>query len=172
MQLSKYFLYAVVFLSVSFTIFFVLISVLSEQVKLLEDYRTHMWAMSYEEVASEKNLEKDISFAFQALEQHRDLPLILTDTSHRIISVQNFEDLELGDPVLEDILEEIRSYQDPVKIFFSGEVKFLVYHQRSKIFSPHSIYTCGGLSVEFFASYFIIYTMVCTVSSQSKFTVE
>lgn len=131
---------------------------LVKKLEIEERKKVELWAEGMRQLASNENLNQDISFLFMVIKNNETVPVIVVDQNDSIISYRNIDTLKINKnpQYLKQMLQEMKRGYNPIEIKLSDDSKQFVYYKDSLILSQLNYYPYIQLLV-FFIFIFIAY---------------
>lgn len=115
-----------------------------------ERKKVELWAEGMRQLASNENLNQDISFLFMVIKNNETVPVIVVDQNDSIVAYRNLDTNKIHQPdYLFDQLNEMKQAYPPIEIHLSGNNKQYVYYKDSTILTQLSYYPYIQLTVFF-----------------------
>lgn len=142
---------------------------LVKKLEIEERKKVELWAEGMRQLASNENLNQDISFLFMVIKNNETVPVIVVDQNDSIISYRNFDTLKINkNPhFLKQMLQEMKRGYDPIEIKLSDDTKQFVYYKDSLILSQLNYYPYIQLLV-FFIFIFIAYLAFSSIRKSEQ----
>ena len=142
---------------------------LVKKLEIEERKKVELWAEGMRQLASNENLNQDISFLFMVIKNNETVPVIVVDQNDSIISYRNFDTLKINSNpyYLKQMLQEMKRGYDPIEIKLSDDTKQWVYYKDSLILSQLNYYPYIQLLV-FFIFIFIAYLAFSSIRKSEQ----
>lgn len=115
-----------------------------------ERKKVELWAEGMRQLASNENLNQDISFLFMVIKNNETVPVIVVDQNDSIVAYRNLDTNKIHQPdYLYNQLKEMKQAYPPIEIHLSGNNKQYVYYKDSTILTQLSYYPYIQLAVFF-----------------------
>ncbi len=115
-----------------------------------ERKKVELWAEGMRQLASNENLNQDISFLFTVIKNNETVPVIVVDQNDSIVAYRNLDTNKIHQPdYIYNLLNEMRQAYPPIEIHLSGNNKQYVYYKDSTILTQLSYYPYIQLVVFF-----------------------
>lgn len=115
-----------------------------------ERKKVELWAEGMRLLASNENLNQDISFLFMVIKNNETVPVIVVDQNDSIVAYRNLDTNKIHQPnYLFNLLNEMKQAYPPIEIHLSGNNKQYVYYKDSTILTQLSYYPYIQLAVFF-----------------------
>ncbi|MCO6175081.1 HAMP domain-containing histidine kinase [Flavobacterium sp. NRK F10] len=134
-----------------------------------ERVRMELWATAQKTLAN-ANEYTDVELPFQVISKNNTIPMIVTDTTNRII---NFDNIELSDSndtiALQGYLNQMKSENQPIKMELSAQNYQLVYYGNSPLLNKLKYYPIALLLIIFlFGAVVYNFYRATKMASQNK----
>lgn len=101
---------------------------LVKELRVQEREKVELWAEANRQVTTNPDLESDISFLFQVINNNKTVPAILTSESGRINGSRNLDTSKINNPgYLQREIEIMKEEHDPIVIEFDGGTNYIYY---------------------------------------------
>ncbi|MGQ9846283.1 MAG: sensor histidine kinase [Bacteroidales bacterium] len=140
-----------------------------KKLKVEERKKVELWAEAMRQLASNENLNQDISFLFMVIKNNETVPVIVVDQNDSIISYRNFDTVKINkNPhYLKQMLLDMKHGYKPIEIKLSDDSKQFVYYKDSLILSQLNYYPYIQLLV-FFIFIFIAYLAFSSIRKSEQ----
>lgn len=120
-----------------------LVSALQKQ----ERKKVALWAEATRKLAEVADLEADLSFLFQVVNDNSTVPVILANEQGEIIAHRNLDSAKVRKPgYLQKQIGKMKQQHDPIRIDFQGGVNF-IYYKDSFILNLLKFYPLAVLGI-------------------------
>ncbi len=131
---------------------------LIDKLSVEERKRIELWAQAAKEIEN-VDLNSSISLVvYKILQENRNIPVILTDENHRIITSANLDSTKVNDSIyLHETLEKMKSRHPPIELVYSENSKNYIYYEDSHLLKELFWYPFIQISITvlfIFISYF------------------
>jgi|YNPMSStandDraft_1061717.scaffolds.fasta_scaffold00492_9 nitrogen-specific signal transduction histidine kinase len=115
-----------------------------------ERKKVELWAEGMRQLASNNNLNQDISFLFMVIKNNETVPVIVVDQHDSIVAFRNLDTTKTHQHAyLKKILNEMKDSYPPIEINLSDNTKQYVYYKDSIILTQLNYYPYIQLAVFF-----------------------
>jgi len=92
-----------------------------------ERKKVKLWARGMKELTQTRNLDKDYSFILEVIKNNETVPMILTDSNKRMISMRNVEVRENNKEKIDRLIEEMSQQHEPIEISLPQGRQYIFY---------------------------------------------
>lgn len=113
-----------------------------------ERAKVELWAKGTTFLANSTDMDADLSFIFEVIKDNTSIPIILTDDDDNIISMRNFDEDRMDDPVYRaEQFERIRGLNEPIVIDLYGGSHNYIHYDNSILFYRLKYYPYVSLGI-------------------------
>ena len=149
-----------IFFTIIGVVFLLISNKFLKQLANEEQQNIKLWAMAVEQMANTKNLDQDLSFILNVIQNNRTIPVILVDTNMMLINYMNIDKEELQDSLsISHTINRIARVHDPIDILVDGVVINRVYYDDSSTLKRLVLYPylfIAIIALFLFISYIVV----------------
>ena len=122
--------------------------ILVKKLSIEERKKVEIWAEATRLTNEADNSEKTLSFLLQVIQNNRTVPVILTDSSNKIISCRNLDSVKARKPeYVKEQLSLMKKEKEPIVINISNNNKNYIYYHESYLLQQLTLYPYIQLGV-------------------------
>jgi K+-sensing histidine kinase KdpD len=123
-------------------------NILVKKLSVEERKKVEIWAEATRLTNEADNSEKTLSFLLQVIQNNRTVPVILTDSSNKILSWRNLDSVKASKPgYVKEQLSLMKKEKEPIVINISNNNKNYIYYHESYLLQQLTYYPYIQLGV-------------------------